>query len=186
MTSRDALEIESIPKSITIIGGGVIGMEFAFIFNALGSEVHVVEYAPEILMLLDQDVVDVIKESAEEKGIKIHSFKAINGQMTQTHFQEKYASHEWNFGACTSFDIMVEEKFQWGLLNLEMNIDGGNIKTIHLRTDALDYQVFSQLNKSLREIKLTEENLENVLYSTCKDLRIQKDLQKLFRQHLFN
>lgn len=78
MTSRDALEIESIPKSITIIGGGVIGMEFAFIFNALGSDVHVVEYAPEILMLLDQDVVDIIKESAEEKGIKIHTASAAS------------------------------------------------------------------------------------------------------------
>ena len=73
MTSKDALEITGIPKSITIIGGGVIGMEFAFIFNALGSEVHVIEYMPEILALLDQDVVDVIKTSAEEKGIHIHS-----------------------------------------------------------------------------------------------------------------
>lgn len=73
MTSKDALSITSIPASITIIGGGVIGMEFAFIFNALGSEVHVIEYMPEILALLDQDVVDVIKNSAESKGIKIHS-----------------------------------------------------------------------------------------------------------------
>jgi len=73
MTSKDALSIEKIPTSITIIGGGVIGMEFAFIFNALGSEVHVVEFAPDILYFLDQDVIDVIRTSAEEKGIKIHS-----------------------------------------------------------------------------------------------------------------
>lgn len=79
MTSKDALEITDVPKSITIIGGGVIGMEFAFIFNALGSEVHVIEYMPEILALLDQDVVDVIKMSAEEKGIQIHSGACASG-----------------------------------------------------------------------------------------------------------
>lgn len=73
ITSKEALEIEKIPESITIIGGGVIGMEFAFIFNALGSEVHVIEFMPEILGILDQDVIDVVKESAEEMGIKIYT-----------------------------------------------------------------------------------------------------------------
>lgn len=96
MTSKDALEITEIPSSITIIGGGVIGMEFAFIFNALGSDVHVIEYAPEILALLDQDVVDVIKESAEEKGIKIHTgagasgiHKTENNEMITTYVAEE-------------------------------------------------------------------------------------------------
>lgn len=73
ITSKDALEMTSIAKSITIIGGGVIGMEFAFIYNALGAEVHVVEFQSEVLSILDQDIVDVIRESAEEKGIKIHT-----------------------------------------------------------------------------------------------------------------
>jgi len=88
ITSKDALELEEIPSSITIIGGGVIGMEFAFILNALGSEVHVVEFLPELLSILDQDVVDVIRESAEEKGIKVHTSaratsikETINGSM---------------------------------------------------------------------------------------------------------
>lgn len=79
MTSRDALEISEIPKSITIIGGGVIGMEFAFIFSELGSQVNVVEYMPEVLSVLDQDVIDVIKESAEEKNIKIYSGACASG-----------------------------------------------------------------------------------------------------------
>lgn len=96
LTSKEALEIETIPASITIIGGGVIGMEFAFIFNALGSEVHVVEYASEILSLLDQDVVDVIKESAEEKGIKIYTgagasgiHKTVNNEIVTTYVTDE-------------------------------------------------------------------------------------------------
>ncbi len=71
LTSDTILDIEEVPESLTIIGGGVIGMEFAFIFRELGAEVNVVEFAPEILVLLDQDVVDVIKVAADEKGIKV-------------------------------------------------------------------------------------------------------------------
>ena len=72
LTSRELLSLEKIPKSLTIIGGGVIGMEFAFIYNALGTDVTVVEYYPQILNLLDEDVVQVIRESAVHKGIKLY------------------------------------------------------------------------------------------------------------------
>lgn len=72
LTSKELLELERVPKSITIIGGGVIGMEFAFIYRALGSEVNVIEYLPQILNSLDEDAVHYIKKSAGEKGIKIY------------------------------------------------------------------------------------------------------------------
>lgn len=72
LTSKELLELTEIPKSITIIGGGVIGMEFAFIYRALGSDVNVIEFLPQILNILDDDAADCIKESAEEKGIRIY------------------------------------------------------------------------------------------------------------------
>ena len=72
LTSQGLLSLVEIPKSLTIIGGGVIGMEFAFIYRALGTEVSVVEFLPQILCMLDEDVVKVIKESAVAKGIKIY------------------------------------------------------------------------------------------------------------------
>lgn len=72
LTSKELLELNEIPKSLTIIGGGVIGMEFAFIYKGLGSDVNVIEFFPNILNTLDEDVISCIKESAEEKGIKIY------------------------------------------------------------------------------------------------------------------
>lgn len=78
LTSQDLLDMKEIPKSLTIIGGGVIGMEFAFIFRALGSEVNVVEFLPQILNTLDSDIAETIRDSATEKGIKVfESTKAI-------------------------------------------------------------------------------------------------------------
>jgi len=71
LTSKELLELTEVPSSLTIIGGGVIGMEFAFIYNALGSKVNVVEFLPQILNNMDDDVASVIRASAIEKGINI-------------------------------------------------------------------------------------------------------------------
>jgi dihydrolipoamide dehydrogenase len=71
LTSQDLLEMTEVPTSLTIIGGGVIGMEFAFIYNALGAKVNVVEFVPQILNNMDADVAEVIRTSAVEKGINI-------------------------------------------------------------------------------------------------------------------
>lgn len=71
LTSREILDINSIPKKLTIIGGGVIGMEFAFIFSSFGAEVSVLEYFPNILCSLDEDIINEINLAAKEKGIKI-------------------------------------------------------------------------------------------------------------------
>lgn len=73
MNSTDALACTELPKSITIIGGGVIGMEFAFIYRYLGVEVHVVEFMSRLLTMIDSDISEEIKHSAEQAGIHIHT-----------------------------------------------------------------------------------------------------------------
>lgn len=79
LTSQDLLELKEVPSSLTIIGGGVIGMEFAFIYNALGTKVNVVEFFPQILNNMDADAAEVIRTSAIEKGINIfESAKAVS------------------------------------------------------------------------------------------------------------
>lgn len=72
LTSKQLLELSEIPNSITIIGGGVIGMEFAFIYSALGSKVNVVEYFPRILNNIDEDAVEIVRAVAIEKGIGLY------------------------------------------------------------------------------------------------------------------
>jgi len=69
--SDTLLELAGIPETLAIIGGGVIGMELAFIYSAFGSKVHVIEYLPQILNFLDRDAAAVIKRSAKKNNINI-------------------------------------------------------------------------------------------------------------------
>lgn len=69
--SKKALENMVIPDSIVIVGGGVIGMEFAFLYSAYGAKVKVLEYADHLLNNIDKSATEVILESSKEKNIDI-------------------------------------------------------------------------------------------------------------------
>lgn len=69
--SSAALDAKELPQSIAIIGGGVIGMEFATLYHELGVPVTVIEAMPTILPNIDQDIVTILREKYEKAGIKI-------------------------------------------------------------------------------------------------------------------
>lgn len=69
--STDILNIDYIPESLTIIGGGVIGMEFASIFAAFGSKVTVIEFMKQILPPFDSDIAKRLKQALSKRGVKI-------------------------------------------------------------------------------------------------------------------
>lgn len=69
--STDILNLDYVPESLTIIGGGVIGMEFACIFNSLGSKVTVIEFMKQILPPFDSDIAKRLKQALAKKGIEI-------------------------------------------------------------------------------------------------------------------
>ncbi|MDE6717112.1 MAG: dihydrolipoyl dehydrogenase [Muribaculaceae bacterium] len=69
--STDILNIDYIPESLVIIGGGVIGMEFASIFSNLGSKVTVIEFMKQILPPFDSDIAKRLKQNLSKRGIDI-------------------------------------------------------------------------------------------------------------------
>ncbi|SET07792.1 dihydrolipoamide dehydrogenase [Natronincola peptidivorans] len=71
INSDEALSLEEIPKSICIIGGGVIGTEFASIYSRLGSKVTVVEMLPNILNTMDQEIVQYVEHELEKNKVEI-------------------------------------------------------------------------------------------------------------------
>jgi dihydrolipoamide dehydrogenase len=71
LTSDEALQLESLPQSIIIVGGGVIGIEWASMLNDFGVEVTVVEYGSTILPTEDKDISKEATKVLKKKGIKI-------------------------------------------------------------------------------------------------------------------
>ncbi|MCL1937492.1 MAG: dihydrolipoyl dehydrogenase [Candidatus Azobacteroides sp.] len=71
-TSREALDNKELPESLLIIGGGVIGIEFASFFNTLGTKVVVVEMLGEILYGMDRELSGLLRSELTKKGIAFH------------------------------------------------------------------------------------------------------------------
>jgi dihydrolipoamide dehydrogenase len=84
-TSEDILNFDSIPSSLAVIGGGVVGMELACIFNAMGTKVTVIEFLPNILGQIDSDIVKRLTVSLKKKGIDINlSTKVVKVEKSTT------------------------------------------------------------------------------------------------------
>ncbi|MBI4064402.1 MAG: FAD-dependent oxidoreductase, partial [Elusimicrobia bacterium] len=75
--SKEALELPAIPKSLLVIGGGVIGLEIGTFYAKIGSEVTVVELLPQLLPGVDPDLVTPVVRSLEKLGVKVY----INSQV---------------------------------------------------------------------------------------------------------
>ncbi|MCX5687384.1 MAG: dihydrolipoyl dehydrogenase [Candidatus Omnitrophica bacterium] len=71
LSSSDMLELKSIPKSLTIVGGGVIGCEFASIFRSFGSKITIIEAMPQLLPNEDEEIARKLEQTFKKRGIKI-------------------------------------------------------------------------------------------------------------------
>ena len=85
LTSNGALMLTKLPKKLVILGGGIIGCEFAHVMNAFGVEVVIVEMLEHILPMEDRDVADELAKDFKKRGIVMHtSTKAVSMQKTKT------------------------------------------------------------------------------------------------------
>lgn len=100
LTSTELLSIPKVPKSLLILGGGVIGCEFACLFAELGTEVTVVEMLPSILPPVDREVAKTLAKLMEARGIKIMTgtplseikanAKSVSGMVGETKVSADY------------------------------------------------------------------------------------------------
>lgn len=72
ITSTEALSLKELPKSMVIIGGGIIGVELGSVYARLGTEVHIVEYMDRLIPGMDKDLGRELKKVLSKIGIKIH------------------------------------------------------------------------------------------------------------------
>ncbi len=72
MDSTDALELADVPKSLLVVGGGIIGLEMATVYSALGSKVTVVEFMDQLMPGADKDLVKPLADRLKKQGIEVH------------------------------------------------------------------------------------------------------------------
>lgn len=91
LSSNEVLSLEKLPKSLCIVGGGVIGVEFASIFSSFGTKVTVIEMMPEILPNVDEEIVCLLKKLLSSRGVVFYTSAKVtkfsqNGDMVTVDF----------------------------------------------------------------------------------------------------
>lgn len=129
LTNREILQLKEQPASLVIIGGGVIGMEFASLYNSLGTKVTVVEMLPEILGGLDFEISTMLREIYSKKGIEFH----LQAKVVQVEGNKVIFEKDGKTETVEGEKILVSVGRRaitkgFGLENLSVEFDRGGIK----------------------------------------------------------
>jgi dihydrolipoamide dehydrogenase len=129
LTNREILEMTERPASLVVIGGGVIGMEFASFFNSLGTKVTVVEMLPEILGGLDFEISAMLRDIYTKKGIAFHlNAKVVQVDGNKVVFEKEGMTHTVE-GEKILLSVGRRPVTQgFGLENLQVELLRGGIK----------------------------------------------------------
>ena len=79
LTSDELFKLSEVPKSLVIIGGGVISVEFATVYSALGSKVTILEAMPRLVPNMDKEIAQNLKLILKKRGVESHTSAAVQG-----------------------------------------------------------------------------------------------------------
>jgi len=134
MTSKEILDIDNIPEELVIIGGGVIGLEFATIFNAFNTKVTIIEREKEILLNVDDDIRDnmlkILKKAKVEVLTESTVVKIKNNEVT-------YKDKEGNSKSVSASKV---------LLSVGMKANTESFKKLNLKQN----NKFVEINESMQ------------------------------------
>ena len=123
LTSREILDLEEVPQRLCVIGGGVIGLEFASVFRSFGSEVTVLEYFKEILPRFDSDLSKRLKQSLGKRGIEIST------QTQVTSIEECDGKYKVSFSRKGKEDAIEADKVLMAV-GRKANVDSLNLADV--------------------------------------------------------
>ncbi|MDO5665251.1 MAG: dihydrolipoyl dehydrogenase [Bacteroidia bacterium] len=129
LTNREILALKEQPKSLVVIGGGVIGMEFASFYNSLGTKVTVIEMLPEILGGLDLEISAMLRDIYAKKGIEFN----LNAKVTQVEGNKVIFEKDGTSHSVEGDKILLSVGRRavtkgFGLENLNVELHRGGIK----------------------------------------------------------
>lgn len=145
LTSKEILDIDEIPQSLCVIGGGVIGLEFASIFRSFGSEVTVLEYCKDILPRFDTDLAKRLKQSLGKRGIDIQT------QAQVTSISESEGRYTVSFTRKGKDETVVTDKVLMAV-GRRANLDSMNYADIGLECTRRGIAVNDKMQTNLPHI----------------------------------
>lgn len=132
LTNREILELDDVPERLVIVGGGVVGVEFADIFNSFGSDVTVIEMLDEIIPGSDKQMAEILRNELNKKGVKFMLNARVNEIDKQTvKFEASGESGTLEFDQILISTGRKPTTDQLGLENIGVETVKGAIKTDH-------------------------------------------------------
>ncbi len=128
ITSKEAMVLREKPESLTVIGAGAIGLEFAYFYTSFACRVHLVEYFPNILPSGDEDVCRALARSFEKRGVEITTGAKVESVVRR------------GDSTLTTIDVdgekrEIEADAALVAIGVRANIDGLGLERIGVRTD---------------------------------------------------
>lgn len=125
---REAMVMEKQPKKLLVVGSGAIGVEFAYFYNAIGTEVTIVEFMPNIVPVEDQEISKALEKSFKKSGMTIHTSSEVTGIDTKGK-------------GCVSTvktptgEIKIESDVVLSAVGVTSNLEGIGLEDVGVKTD---------------------------------------------------
>lgn len=139
VTSRELLRIKEAPKKLVIIGGGVIGIEFATIFSSLGSDVTIIEKLDGILPMMDDDIRSQYQKILKREGIKIY----VNAEV------KSVKDHEVTYQLEGKDETIVADTI---LVSVGMRPNSAGLEVLNLKMDRAAVVTDEHLETSVKGV----------------------------------
>ncbi len=129
LTNREILQLKERPESLVIIGGGVIGLEFASFYNSLGTKVTIIEMLDEILTGMDREMSEMLRKDYTKRGITFN----LSAKVTKVKGNEVFFEKDGKTTSITGEKILVSvgrkpNTTGFGLENIGVELNRGGIK----------------------------------------------------------
>ncbi|VAW10177.1 Dihydrolipoamide dehydrogenase [hydrothermal vent metagenome] len=125
---REAMNLEKQPKKMIVVGSGAIGIEFAYFYNAMGTEVTVVEYLDRIVPVEDEDISKQLERSFKKAGVKIMTSSEVTGVDTSGEGVKATVK-------TTKGEAILEADILLSAVGIKTNIENIGLEDVGIATD---------------------------------------------------
>jgi dihydrolipoamide dehydrogenase len=125
---REAMVLDKLPKKLLVVGSGAIGVEFAYFYNTIGTEVTIVEFLPRVVPVEDEEVSKALDKSFKKSGMKIY----VNSEVTKV---------DTSGSGCVSTvktpdgEIKIESDIVLSAVGISTNLEGIGLEDVGVKTD---------------------------------------------------